>query len=97
MPVTIDDRIVIVDVDERSIAAEGHFPWQRDKMARLVDNLFDYYRVRVAAFDMVFAEPEESTALQLIEQLRGTPEVADSDLPLDELEVQWQTDRKFAE
>jgi adenylate cyclase len=97
MPVTVDDRIVIVDIDERSIAAEGHFPWQRDKMARLVDNLFDYYRVQVAAFDMVFAEPEESTALQLIDQLRQTPELADSGLPLDALEAQWQTDRRFAE
>jgi adenylate cyclase len=97
MPVTVDDRIVIVDIDERSIAAEGHFPWQRDKMARLVDNLFDYYRVQVAAFDMVFAEPEESTALQLIDQLRQTPELAASGLPLDALEAQWQTDRRFAE
>jgi adenylate cyclase len=94
MPNTVDERIVIVDVDERSIASEGHFPWQRDKLARVVDTLFDHYEVRVLAFDMVFAEPEESTALQLISQLREIPAV---DLPLDELEEQWRTDRLFAE
>jgi adenylate cyclase len=97
MPNTVDDRIVIVDIDERSIAAEGHFPWQRDKMARLVEALFDYYRVRVVAFDMVFAEPEESTALQLIEELRNRSDLDTGDIPLDELHTDWQTDRKFAE
>ncbi len=94
MPNTVDERIVIVDVDERSIAEQGHFPWQRDKLADLVNILFDDYGVRVVAFDMIFAEPEESTALQLIEQLRRTPEVQ---LPFDELEAYWRTDRLFAE
>ncbi len=94
MPNTIDSRIVIVDVDERSIAAEGHFPWQRDKMAALVNILFDDYGVRVLAFDMLFAEPEESTALQLIGQLRDSPGVK---LPFDELEQRWRTDRLFAD
>ncbi len=94
MPNTVDSRIVIVDVDERSIAAEGHFPWQRDKMANLVNTLFDHYAIRVLAFDMLFAEPEESTALQLIEQLRNTPGV---ELPFDELEARWRTDRAFAD
>ncbi len=94
MPNTLDERIVIVDVDERSIAAEGHFPWQRDKMADLVNILFDDYGIRVLAFDVMFAEPEESTALQLIDQLRGAPGV---ELPFNELEERWRTDRLFAE
>jgi len=97
MPNTVDDRIVIVDVDERSIAAEGHFPWQRDKLARLVDTLFDDYQIRVLAFDMVFAEPQENTALQLIQQLKANPELEPSAVPWDELEDQWHTDRKFAD
>ena len=70
MPNTTDERIVIVDIDERSIAAEGHWPWQRDKLAEVINTLFDEYEIRVLAFDMVFAEPEESTALQLIGELR---------------------------
>ncbi|MEM0953164.1 MAG: adenylate/guanylate cyclase domain-containing protein [Pseudomonadota bacterium] len=93
MPGTLDDRIVIVDIDERSIAAEGHFPWQRDKMATLVNNLFDIYGVRVLAFDMAFPEREESTALRLIEELRASEPA----LPFDQLEQRWQTDQLFAE
>ena len=46
MPRTIDDRIVILDIDERSIAAEGHWPWQRDKLAELIDILFDEHQIR---------------------------------------------------
>jgi adenylate cyclase len=94
MPNTLDEQIVIVDVDERSIAEQGHFPWQRDTMADLVNILFDDYGVRVLAFDMLFAEPEESTALQLIDQLRDRPGLS---LPFDELEERWRTDRQFAE
>ena len=31
MPEKIDPRVVIIDIDEKSIAAEGRFPWGRDK------------------------------------------------------------------
>ncbi len=97
MPRTIDNRIVILDVDERSIAAEGHWPWQRDKLAELIDILFDEYEVRVLASDMLFAELEESTALQLLRQLKQLPELGSVPLPWEDLEYQWQTDQRFAE
>ena len=29
LPRTRDPRIVIVDIDERSLSAEGHWPWDR--------------------------------------------------------------------
>jgi CHASE2 domain-containing sensor protein len=32
-------RVVIVDVDERSLAAVGQWPWRRDVLARLVTRL----------------------------------------------------------
>jgi adenylate cyclase len=97
MPNTIDERIVILDVDERSIAAEGHWPWQRDKLAELTNILFDEYQVRVLAWDMLFAEPEESTALQLLEDLQALPEIDSVPLDFAALTSQWQTDVKFAE
>lgn len=52
--------IVIVDIDEKSLAEEGRWPWPRDKVARLVDELFDRYQVIAAGFDIVFAEPDDS-------------------------------------
>ena len=71
MPDTPDDRIVIVEVDEKSLAAEGRWPWPRDKVARLVDQLVDHYGVTLVAFDVVFAEPEEASALVLLDELEG--------------------------
>ena len=69
MPGTLDPRIVIVDIDERSLQAEGRWPWGRDKVARLVDQLFDRYDVAVAGFDIVFAEPDDSSGLRQLEAL----------------------------
>lgn len=64
-----DPRIVIVDIDENSLAAEGRWPWSRDKMARLLDLLFDRYRVSLVGFDVVFAEPDKSSGVDILDQL----------------------------
>lgn len=69
----IDSRIVIVDIDEKSLAAEGRWPWGRDHLARLMDQLFDRYGVAVVGFDVIFAEKDESSGLEVLERLsRGT-------------------------
>jgi adenylate cyclase len=52
-------RVVIVDVDERSLAAVGQWPWRRDKVAQLVEAI----RARgaaVVALDIIFSEPDGS-------------------------------------
>ena len=41
MPNVVDPRVVIVDIDETSLAAEGQWPWPRAKIAALNDALFD--------------------------------------------------------
>ena len=66
---TVDDRIVIVDIDERSLAAEGRWPWARDKLALLMDQLFDNYGVAMVGFDVVFPERDESSGLKILEEL----------------------------
>ena len=47
MPEKIDPRVVIIDIDEKSIAAEGRFPWGRDKLATLVSQAFENYKAFV--------------------------------------------------
>ncbi|MEX0959158.1 MAG: adenylate/guanylate cyclase domain-containing protein [Burkholderiales bacterium] len=69
MPGGIDDRIVIVDIDERSLQQEGRWPWPREKLARVVDRLFDHYRAGIVGFDVVFAEPDESSGLGVLQEL----------------------------
>jgi len=95
---TVDPRVVIVDIDEVSMAAEGRWPWRRDKLAELVNRLFDDYGVRVVGFDVFFAEPEETTALALLDEL-------DRDATLTEPQREqlrarraaYETDRLFGE
>jgi adenylate cyclase len=78
MPNTVDDRVVVVDLDEKSLAEVGRWPWGRNTLAELVKRLADDYNVAVIGFDVVFAEPDESSGLRVLEdigkrQLRGEP------------------------
>ncbi|MBT9097173.1 adenylate/guanylate cyclase domain-containing protein [Methylovulum psychrotolerans] len=66
---TIDPRIVIVAIDEASLAQEGHWPWPRDKVGYLVDMLFDYYGIKLLGFDMTFSEPDTSSGINTFNRL----------------------------
>lgn len=72
LPDSIDDRVVIVDIDENSLAQVGRWPWGRDKLATIVDNLFNHYQADVVSFDIVFAEKDSSSGLEKFEQLANT-------------------------
>lgn len=67
-----DERVVIVDVDEKSLAEQGRWPWPRNKMAALVDNLATA-GAAVIAFDVVFAEPEERSDRHLLKEMLAGP------------------------
>ncbi len=69
MPGTPNPRIVIVDIDEKSLGAVGRWPWGRDRMAALADELFTRQQAAVVGFDIVFAEPDASSGLPVLEQL----------------------------
>lgn len=71
MPSTQDDRIVIVDIDEKSLLEQGRWPWGRNKLATLVDKLFDDYKIKVMGFDVVFAEKDESSGLKSLEEIES--------------------------
>jgi adenylate cyclase len=73
LPATHDPRIVIVDIDEQSLAEVGRWPWSRDRVAELVDRLFDEHRIALLGFDTVFAEPDTSSGLQQLQQLARGP------------------------
>ncbi len=98
MPRTKDERIVILNIDDKSLAVEGRWPWHRDKLARMLDQLFDRYRISVVAFDVVFAEPEETTGLRVIRDLAASELGTDEALRtrLGEMESKLDHDRTFA-
>ncbi len=94
----VDPRVVIVDIDELSQAEEGHWPWPRDKLATLVNRLFDDYEVRVVGFDVMFPEPESPLALRLIDDLTDDADIDEARrADLQARRAQYETDRLFAE
>ncbi|HYT85847.1 MAG TPA: adenylate/guanylate cyclase domain-containing protein [Burkholderiales bacterium] len=100
MPATVDDRIVILDIDERSIdpRALGHWPWGRDKITALLQKLFDKYGVLLVGIDVIFAEPDTSSGLPVLERLARTKlkAVPSFQAALNELRSQLDYDAIFA-
>src|SRR5919106_170846 len=60
--------VAMVVIDEKSLEAEGRWPWPRSKFAALVDVL-SREGAKVVGFDVIFAEPDENSQLALIDQL----------------------------
>lgn len=99
MPNTPDPRIIILDIDERSLKEQGRWPWGRDKLAQMVDLLFDKYQIDVLGFDMVFSERDDSSGLRSLEDL-GRTRLADQPgyrAALQQLRPQLDYDRRFAD
>jgi adenylate cyclase len=98
MPRTLDDRIVIVDIDEKSLQEEGRWPWGRDRMALLMDKLFDKYGVAVVGFDVVFAEKDESSGLRVLQKLGQNQLKGDQSFQatLSKIQPQLEYDNLFA-
>ncbi|KRD46174.1 guanylate cyclase [Acidovorax sp. Root275] len=69
MPRTLDERIVIIDIDEKSLDRVGHWPWGRDKLAAFTRELFERQQASVVGFDVLFAETDGSSGLASLERL----------------------------
>lgn len=98
MPGTLDQRVVIVDIDEKSLGVLGRWPWNRKILAELVNKLVDDYKVRVVGFDVVFAEPDESSGIKVLEAVgqryfRGEPKFQQA---LNDLRPELDYDGLFA-
>ena len=68
-PRLVDDRIAILDIDEASLKEIGRWPWSRDRMAKLVERLYNDYGIAALGFDVVFAEPDISSGIATLDQL----------------------------
>ena len=98
MPNTVDPRIVIVDIDEKTLAAEG-WPMPRHRIAQLVTELLDRYRVRVIGFDVLFGDPDRTSGIERLDELAQNQM---ADLPgfrerIDALRTSLDRDRALAD
>jgi len=65
----VDERLVILDIDEKSLGEIGRWPWNRRLMAELTDKLFERYGVAVLGFDVVWAERDPSSGMEILDSL----------------------------
>ncbi|KKB13063.1 hypothetical protein VE25_03985 [Devosia geojensis] len=65
-----DLPVLVVDIDEASLAAYGQWPWPRDLLATLTRRLGEMGAAAIA-FDMLFAEPDRSSPSRTVP---GTPD-----------------------
>lgn len=71
--------IIIIDVDEKSLQELGHWPWRRDKIARVIDNL-TALGVGVIGYDMVFAEADHNSPRKVLKDFNiSVPNALDYD------------------
>ena len=98
LPHRVDNRIVIVDINDASLARVGRWPWPRNLLARMVDNLFQH-GAAVVAFDVMFPEPDDSSGLGTLQQLAHGALAHDAAFrqALARLSPQLDHDRAFAE
>lgn len=61
-------QVVIIDIDERSLKEIGQFPWKRNDVAKMVNNL-DKAGVSAIGFDIIFSEPDKSSPHRVISEL----------------------------
>ncbi len=99
MPGTVDERIVIIDIDEASQVELGQWPWPRNTLAAIVDTLFDDYGIAVLGLDALFAEAEETSAERVIAELARSPVADDAAVrgELDRLRESLDSNYRFAE
>jgi adenylate cyclase len=65
-----ENPVAIVFIDDKSLKEQGRWPWPRAKLASLVEHLKQLGAVAVA-FDIIFPEPEENSADQIIQALQN--------------------------
>ena len=83
------DDIVIVDIDDASLRALGRWPWPRDRLARLVDILFDDDHAAALGIDLVLAEPDDQ-ARTVHDALAALSQLAAGDAALHAGIARWQ-------
>lgn len=75
---TVDERVVIVDIDDKSLKEIGRWPWPREQVAKLTRGLFEQYGVAAVGYDVVFSEPDQSSGLPVLEKMAQGPLAGDA-------------------
>lgn len=93
------DKVVLIAIDDQSIASLGRWPWARDVHARMID-LLASAKAKVIGYTVFFSEPQHDPGLAYIEKISQTAGAAPGS-PLDNLiqeaQIALNPDKKLAE
>ncbi|MEW5951247.1 MAG: CHASE2 domain-containing protein [Elusimicrobia bacterium] len=79
-------NIILIAIDEESVAKMGRWPWSRDKIAALLSYLNSpSSKPAVIGLNILFSEPENDKTAKLIEEIRNIYVKALSDKEIKEL------------
>ena len=72
-PRQADPQVVVLDIDERALAAHGRWPWPRGQLARLLEQATAVQGARLVGLDLVLAEPDHSAGTAAVDKLLQGP------------------------
>ncbi|HQC95685.1 MAG TPA: adenylate/guanylate cyclase domain-containing protein [Aquabacterium sp.] len=78
-------QVVVLDIDERALAAHGRWPWPRTQLAALLEAAHGA-GARLVGLDMVLAEPDRSSGAAALDRLARGPLAGDT-----AFQAAWQT------
>ena len=85
---TLEERVTVVAIDERSLEAVGPWPWTREQMARLVSAV-DAAGAQLQLHDIVYPEAREGDEIMLAAlQMASNPVLAEIPYPADSISGQ---------
>lgn len=68
-PIAVTGDVVIVDIDEKSLSREGQWPWPRNKVAKIIQNL-TAAEAGIIGLDIVFSEADQTSPRRIAKQLQ---------------------------
>jgi eukaryotic-like serine/threonine-protein kinase len=93
------DKVVLITIDDQSIANLGRWPWARDVHAHMIDMLAAA-KTKVIGYTVFFSEPQRDPGLAYIEkiaQAAGATPGSQLDSLIQEAQVALNPDKKLAE
>jgi len=91
-----DLPVVIVDIDEKSLQQVGRWPWSRQLVAQMLEQL-TAAGASVVAFDVIFSEPERNPVQQVLQLSNQQLLSAEMTKELQQLVPALDADQHFAE
>ena len=55
-----DSKVVIIDIDEKSLGKFGQFPWSRSVFAKIIENV-NAVNPKAIGFDIFFTEKDKQS------------------------------------